>query len=131
MPKGGLLHGHLDAIVDNSFLLQLGLAHPNIHISAPTTLTPLNIKSVLPTFKVLPPDQRSTEGTLSDPGYEPGTWVNAKHARDAFGDEFGGPEGFDSWVLGWMTINPNEAYRTHNSVLKVIVDPFNSYVCKR
>lgn len=119
MPKGGLLHGHVDAMVDNAFLLKLGLSLPNMHISASAALTPSNIKTVLPAFLVLPPEQYSSGISLSDPAYKPGTWINAKHARDTFDDALGGPNGFDAWVLGWMTINPNEAYHTHNSVLKV------------
>lgn len=119
MPKGGLLHGHLDAMVDNSFLLKLGLSLENLYISSPSVLTPENIKTILPTFKYLPPEQRSPNDTLSGPDYVLGTWIVAKSARDNFDVALGGAEGFDAWILGWIGINPNEAYQTHNSVLRV------------
>jgi adenosine deaminase CECR1 len=56
---------------------------------------------------------------LTDPSYEPGTWVSLKNARDHFSEELGGNEGFDKWVIGSTMINPSEAYGTHNTVEKV------------
>lgn len=119
MPKGGLLHGHLDAMVDCSFLLKLAFAQPAIHIRTPTLLTATNMTNVLPEFRGLPSSEFTNSSSLTF-DYVPGTWVNLKQARENFDPALGGPKGFDAWALGVLTINPSEAYGTHNSVLKVI-----------
>lgn len=119
MPKGGLLHGHLDAMVDCSFLLKLALAQPAIHIRTPALLTATNMSNILPEFRGLPSSEFTNSNSLTT-DYVPGTWVNLKQARENFDPKLGGPEGFDAWALGALTINPSEAYGTHNSVLKVL-----------
>lgn len=57
--------------------------------------------------------------SLTDASYEMDAWVSLKNARDNFSNALGGKEGFDQWVIGSMTINPSEAYGTHNTVEKV------------
>ncbi|THH06492.1 hypothetical protein EW145_g4051 [Phellinidium pouzarii] len=133
MPKGGLLHAHLDAMVDVDFLLKLTVAQPAIHIRVPVALTPENIKSVLPEFRGLPANEFTTTSaqSLTASDYVPQTWVNYKRARETFSDELGGPEGFDAWITGTLTINPNEAYGTHNSVLKIWEKFASIFVVKR
>ena len=58
--------------------------------------------------------------SLTDASYELDAWVPLKNARDNFSNALGGKEGFDQWVVGSMTINPSEAYGTHNTVEKVL-----------
>ncbi|KAL5511778.1 hypothetical protein ACEPAH_4996 [Sanghuangporus vaninii] len=118
MPKGGLLHGHLDAMVDASYLLKLALAQPAIHIRTGTILTAENIKTVLPEFQGLPAKEFSDTTSLTQ-NYTPGTWVGLRQARESFDSSLGGPSGFDAWVIGALTINPSEAYGTHNTVSKI------------
>ena len=119
MPKGGLLHLHLGMVVRIDKLLQLGLQYPAMHVrvSAPLTLESLN--TVQPTFRALPEEQWTTHTSLTDPLYEPGSWVPLQNARNNFSDALGGPEGFDRWATDWMIINPSEAYGTHNSPDKI------------
>ena len=120
MPKGALLHAHLDATVDASYLLQLARHHPSMHIRTNEHISPSNVLTNSPEFKPLPKDQFSKAISLTDPSYELGTWVSLKNARANFSEELGGKEGFDKWVVGSMMINPSEAYGTHNTVEKVI-----------
>jgi adenosine deaminase CECR1 len=120
MPKGALLHAHLDATVDMAFLLRLALQHPAMHVRASQRITEASIKSITPQFQPLPPAQFNAIGNLTDEGYQPDQWVCFKVARDSFPTQLGGPEGFDRWVLGALTINPIEAYNTHNTVYKVL-----------
>ena len=54
MPKGGLLHAHLDATVNAAVLLKLALQQPAIHIRVLTRLTADNLKINLPEFGGLP-----------------------------------------------------------------------------
>lgn len=121
MPKGALLHAHLDAMVDRRFLLDVSLKLPLVHIRVPTRVTAENLSLVLPEFLALPESECTSAASLTSVDYEPGTWVNIKTAREAFEPTLGGPAGFDAWLLGTVTINPAEAYGTHNSVLKVVI----------
>ena len=120
MPKGALLHAHLDATVNVNVLLQLALKQPAIHVCASTPINASTIATTLPVFRALPPDQFSNGPGLTDPSYIPNTWVSLRKARDIFDPELGGSRGFDEWVLAALTINPNEAYKTHSTVTKVL-----------
>lgn len=116
MPKGGLLHVHLDATVDVAFLLQLALQQPALHIRTTTPLTPDNITHHLPEFRPLPVSEYGESADIASSTYAPGAWVPLNDARNAFSL---GPQMFDKWILGALTINPMEAYNTHNTVTKV------------
>ena len=120
MPKGALLHSHLDGTVNQEILLRLTLEQPAMHIYAARPLTASNLKSTPPIFKALPANQ-FTRGqvALTNPSYVPESWVDARRARETFAPELGGPEGFDKWIVGALTINPEEAYQTHNTITKV------------
>ncbi|RPD64538.1 Metallo-dependent hydrolase [Lentinus tigrinus ALCF2SS1-7] len=117
MPKGALLHAHLDAMVNARVLLHIALKYPAIHVRTTEKLTAGNVKATLPEFCPLPEREWTSVKSLTGSGYEPGTWVPLTSAREAFG--FGGPEGFDDWVVAALTINPSEAYVTHNTTDKI------------
>jgi len=119
MPKGALLHAHLDAMVNAEFLLKLALKYPVFHVRVHQPLTVANLPTNLPEFRALSEDLFTHSASLTDAGYAIGTWIPIGNARQSFDAEFGGPEGFDKWVLAAMTINPAEAYGTHNTVAKV------------
>lgn len=119
MPKGALLHAHLDATVSASTLLSLASSHPAMHVRASRRITPTTIKSTTPQFRALPAERFNTTGSLTAEGYEGETWVELRVARESFGEEVGGKAGFDKWACAALTINPTEAYETHNTVYKV------------
>ncbi|KAJ7940406.1 hypothetical protein B0H13DRAFT_1937950 [Mycena leptocephala] len=120
MPKGALLHAHLDATVNAEFVLKVALEQPALHVRATEPLSALNISKMLPQFSAIPQEMfTNSDVALTDPSYTPSTWVSLKKARAAFDPALGGPEGFDKWVIGAMTINPSEAYQTHNTVNKI------------
>ncbi|KAF9448874.1 Metallo-dependent hydrolase [Macrolepiota fuliginosa MF-IS2] len=122
MPKGALLHAHLDATVNVSLLYELALKEQAIHVRIPEQLTAANIGSVLPEFRGLPAKSYGLDGiSLTSSAYTPNTWVNIARARETFDTSLGGPEGFDKWVLDAMTIRPDEAYGTHNTVYKAAI----------
>lgn len=120
MPKGALLHAHLDATVNARILLDLALKQPAFHIRTLELLTPTSVLTVLPQFQPLSTAEatQTTARSLTDPNYQPNEWVPLTAARDNFDAALGGPEGFDMWVLGTLMINPREAYETHNTVDK-------------
>ncbi|KAI8982866.1 Metallo-dependent hydrolase [Trametes punicea] len=119
MPKGGLLHAHLDATVRADILLGLALQQPAVHIRVHEPLTPSTLRTILPEFRALPKDEWSTNSSLTDPLYSPGSWVPIQDARNKFSTEMGGSEGFDRWVIDALMINPSEAYGTHNTTAKI------------
>ncbi|KAF8349210.1 hypothetical protein F5887DRAFT_1059483 [Amanita rubescens] len=111
---GALLHAHLDATVDPETLLSLALNHPAIHIRAE------NIKTICPTFKALPQAEYYADGPgVTNQAYTPNTFVTIQKARNTFDSSLGGPKGFDNWICSAMTINPAEAYGTHNTIAKI------------
>ncbi|KAG7092704.1 hypothetical protein E1B28_009034 [Marasmius oreades] len=120
MPKGALLHAHLDGMVNVSILLKLALKYPSIHVRAPKSLTTQNIDAVAPEFLPLPKNEypKSALG-LTETSYQPNSWVPIQVAREQFHPDLGGPQGFDRWVTRALTINPSEAYGTHNTSVKI------------
>ena len=127
MPKGALLHAHLDATVNPEILLNLALQYPVFHVRVnhePLSIS--NLSTNLPEFRALPPDFVSDFSSLTEASYPLGSWVQLAKARDSFA--FGGQEGFDKWVIGALTINPAEAYGTHNTVKKVCLSAVGSNI---
>jgi adenosine deaminase CECR1 len=121
MPKGALLHAHLDGTVNVRLLLKLAYKQPEMHVRVDAKLTPSSLPTTLPEFRALGAALASDvkSHSLTDISYEPGSWVSLLQARENFPQEFGGPDGFDNWVTSALTINPSEAYDTHNTVAKV------------
>ncbi|CAE6417709.1 unnamed protein product [Rhizoctonia solani] len=121
MPKGGLLHAHLDAMCDASFLLKLALDYPIIHIQT-TAAVNGSLPYPLPTFKPLTRaevSQASNNAVPTSQEYAPGSWVAIHRARDGFPEQLGGQEGFDKWILGALTINAEESYVQYNTSAKI------------
>ncbi|KAG7445036.1 Metallo-dependent hydrolase [Guyanagaster necrorhizus] len=122
MPKGALLHAHLDATVNASFLYDLGLQEPSMHVQVPKAINAQTLNTVLPKFKALPAELHNNEAlSLTSPSYIPDSWLSLTQAGEQFDSESGGPDGFNQWVLGCLTINPAEAYGTYNTVTKVVI----------
>jgi len=117
MPKGALLHAHLEGTVDKRYLLELALKEPSIHIRTPCVVTAGNSTTTLPEFIPFKEAQLSQCASVTDVEYPGNSWLPLHQARASF--TLGGPEGFDQWVVGAMSINPVEAYGTHNTVPKV------------
>ncbi|KAG8708768.1 hypothetical protein FRC08_018717 [Ceratobasidium sp. 394] len=119
MPKGALLHGHMDAMHDASFLYNLALEYPNMHIRVPTPITSTSPLPV-PDFEALTPEisaLHEREPSLTSPDYKPGAWVPLTRARQEF--SLGGPKAFDKWIVDSMMINPGEAYVEFNTTAKI------------
>ncbi|KAG8731680.1 hypothetical protein FRC10_001583 [Ceratobasidium sp. 414] len=122
MPKGGLLHGHMDAMCDAAFLYKAALEYPNMHIRISSAITSASTPFPLPQFKALSPEltaQHKNATLLTSTSYEPNSWVPLSTARRDF--QFGGPEAFDKWIIGSMMINPREAYVDYNTSVKGII----------
>lgn len=119
MPKGALLHVHLDLTINGNTLLALALQHASIHICASARVTPDSIKSLEIEFRPLPPSFVPQCISLCLPTYKPGQWIPLRRAREQFDAALGGTQGFDRWVAGCLTINPSDAYVTHNNNIRI------------
>lgn len=119
MPKGALLHVHLELTVDAHSLLRLALPHRSIHIRSPEVITSVNLSSVVPEIKPLDPDFKAEVFSLTDPTYIPASWAPLHCARELFNKDLGGSRGFDKWVTNHMVINASTAYVTHNNNKRV------------
>lgn len=120
MPKGGILHGHMDAMCDASFLYKTALEYPNMHIRVSSPFTSASASFPVPQFKPLSSEataQNASAVDLTSDSYIPESWVPLSTARREF--RFGGPEAFDKWIIGSMTINPREAYVDYNTSVKI------------
>lgn len=121
MPKGALLHAHLEASVDVKFLLKRVLEQDTMYVRASVPLTTLSpTANVLPEFSPFAKSEveLSAVQNLTDPSYD-GGWIPVNVARESFSRELGGPEGFDEWYISSTTISSAEAYKTHNTIEKV------------
>ncbi|KAI0340075.1 Metallo-dependent hydrolase [Trametopsis cervina] len=119
LPKGALLHAHLDATVNAEVLLRLALRHPALHVRTTGLLTTTTISSLLPEFHAFPQSEWSSLTSLTASSYASGTWIPLQTARENFDKTLGGPQGFDKWVISAITISPAEAYKTHNTTAKI------------
>ncbi|KDN33623.1 hypothetical protein RSAG8_13287, partial [Rhizoctonia solani AG-8 WAC10335] len=102
MPKGSLLHLHMEGMGDAKFLLQTALEYPNTHSD------PFGHHIRLAS---------ASSTTIPDLSLSIWSWVPLHKARSEFA--YGGPEAFDKWVVGTMTINPKEAYVECNTSTKI------------
>jgi len=116
---GGILHSHLDSTVDVGFLMNLMLAQPGMHIRTPEPVTKLNFKTLLPEFLQMSPNHVAQANNIVSESYPSNEWVAYKVARDNFSADLGGPSGFDRFIRGTMTIEPNQAYKEYNSHRRV------------
>lgn len=121
MPKGALLHAHLDAMVNVQSLLRLALKHPNIHVRTSGHVSLQNKGTILPEFRPLGSIRQlgADTASITDAEYAPGEWIPLAHARKAWPEYMGGESGFDKWFVDALRISPAEAYHTHNTTVKV------------
>ena len=113
MPKGALLHGHLDAMVDFEHLFGIVFSTPGIHILADQPLTtPAALETASVTFHFR--KQVHTEGNIWNDSYAASTPLLLSQAAEAFPD--GGKEGFLRWLYSRCTISRTDAVAQHHGV---------------
>lgn len=114
MPKGALLHAHLDAMVDFDFLLRELLRTPGMHMSSDRSLSGPDARAdaeVQFRFR----KQETVDGPAPwSPEYKPGTLVLLTKVADEFPD--GGREGFLSWLLSRCTLGTADSHEHHHGI---------------
>ncbi len=107
MPKGALLHAHMDAMVDVDWLLDQALSTPGMHFYASEPLTtPKALKCATALF-VYSPSSPQQSTNVWDAQYTPSTRVPAARAAESFPD--GGRKGFVAWLKDRCTITAGES----------------------
>ncbi|KAI0858155.1 adenosine deaminase-related growth factor [Xylaria cubensis] len=113
MPKGALLHAHLDAMVDFDFLFAVLLETPGIHILSDRPLSdPAALEDAAVRFRFF--KTARTEGDIWNGAYVAQTPLLLTQAADAFPD--GGRPGFLKWLYNRATISRTEAVEQHHGV---------------
>ncbi|KAK8055516.1 adenosine deaminase-related growth factor [Apiospora rasikravindrae] len=113
MPKGSLLHAHIDAMVDFRFLLDVLMKEPGMHISTDMPLTsPRALENATLLFRFF--KTARTKDSLYGKDYAPGTFIRITQAADAFPD--GGREGFLKWLHSRCTLSRTDAVAQHHGV---------------
>ncbi len=111
MPKGALLHAHMDAMVDVDWLLEKALATEGMHLRASEPLcTPSALETASIAFSFAKSAPQTDQNIWSD-RYEPETLIPLKAAVEAFPD--GGRPGFQAWFKDRCTITSNESVSHH------------------
>lgn len=116
MPKGSLLHAHMDAMFDIDFLIDQLFATPGIHISAPKPLiTPQDYDAAPVTFQFSSRSQGNTEKpSIWYDTYEPSTLIPVQNAAASFPKS--GEAGFREWLKSRCMLMPEHSYHHYHGV---------------
>ncbi|KAK7419346.1 hypothetical protein QQZ08_010879 [Neonectria magnoliae] len=113
MPKGALLHAHMDAMVNFDFLLDELLGTPGMHMSSDRPLTTETAREdAILSFRFRHKEQ--TEGSIWDDSYEPERFLLLTKVADEFTD--GGRPGFLKWLKGRCTLSTDDIHEQHHGI---------------
>jgi len=112
MPKGALLHCHLDAMVDQHWLFNEALETEGIHIGASGSLESSADRETQNIFFRFLKTSPASEISLWSGKCKEGTLVPIKTAAETFPD--GGKEGFINWIVSRCTISAEESLHHHH-----------------
>ncbi|KAJ5707774.1 hypothetical protein N7488_007575 [Penicillium malachiteum] len=116
MPKGSLLHAHIDAMFDIDFLLDQAFSTAGMHIAAPAPLlTPEDYETAPFMFRFSSQSHSSSDQpAIWSENYEPSTLIPLQTAASSFPN--GGEAAFRGWVKGRCMIMPEHSYHHHHGV---------------
>ncbi|KUI74389.1 Adenosine deaminase CECR1-A [Cytospora mali] len=116
MPKGSILHAHLDAIVDLDFVFETLLDEPGMHINAPEVHmgTAENRADAVVSFRFFKEPRNSDMSIWDGESYKTGEYVPLKKAAETFPE--GGREGWIRWMKSRTTISETDAVMQHHGV---------------
>ncbi|KAJ4154027.1 hypothetical protein LMH87_010491 [Akanthomyces muscarius] len=113
MPKGSLLHAHLEAMVDFDYLIRELLKLPNIHIASDQPLaSPEAREQGVVTFRYRAKER--VEGSVWSSSYKTNKFLLLTKMADEFPD--GGREGFIKWLAGRCMLHPHDAHYHHHGI---------------
>ncbi|KAK6429683.1 hypothetical protein LTR95_014168 [Oleoguttula sp. CCFEE 5521] len=112
MPKGALLHCHLEAMGDLDWLIEQAFATEGICIAADEPFhTPQALEKAPFIFRHVRDVSTAEAAVMWDPSYIVNDSIPVATAAAAFSD--GGKEGFIKWIKSRVTITPEESLKHH------------------
>lgn len=112
MPKGCLLHAHLDATVEFDFVLEELLKMPNMHMSSDRPLdTPEALENGFPKFRYR--HKEVTDGSIWDKDYTPEKFILLTKCADDFP---GGRAAFLKWLKGRCVLSLSDSHEQHHGI---------------
>ena len=118
MPKGSLLHAHLDAMFDIDFLIDLAFSTSGIHMWAPQPLRSQKDYDEAPFFfrYASRPAEPSgeTPTTIWTEHYQPSTLIDIHTAAASFPN--GGESGFRKWLRSRCVLLPEHSFYHYHGV---------------
>lgn len=113
MPKGALLHAHLDAMVDFDFLLDLLIKTPGMHFSSDRALTTAAAREDAELQFRYRAKER-TDGSPWSEDYESGNFIVLTKAADEFPE--GGRAGFLAWLKSRCVLGLVDSHEHHHGI---------------
>lgn len=116
MPKGSILHAHLDAIVDLGWVFRVLLDEPGMHMAAHEThlATAEARLDALVSFRFFRKERNADLSIWDAKAYRPGEFVPVVKAAESFPD--GGREGWIKWMKSKTTISETDSLEQHHGV---------------
>ncbi|KJX96579.1 adenosine deaminase family protein [Zymoseptoria brevis] len=126
MPKGALLHCHLDAMGAMDWFIETAFSTPGICITSEQSLHTSEALEEQPfVFRFAQQKSMSTGAALWSESYEPNDLIPIATAAETFPN--GGTDGFKKWIKSRVTITPEESISHHmgpHAVWKKFVSTF-------
>ncbi|KAL3496766.1 hypothetical protein BJX62DRAFT_192879 [Aspergillus germanicus] len=120
MPKGCLLHAHVEAMIDIDWLIDQALELPGFFISSPGALAPGECTKWLEPFNFHyrpgTSQDQAAGVNIWEAGYPPNQFVAVVDAARTYP---GGVEAFKAWAISRMTINEEEALEHHHGIADI------------
>ncbi|KAL4954323.1 hypothetical protein BDW69DRAFT_163337 [Aspergillus filifer] len=116
MPKGCLLHAHMEAMVDIDWMIDQALEIPGFSIMSPVALCPGTGSKWSEPFEFLyQPGAHDEKESVNiwQSNYTPSKPVSVKAAAEMYP---GGVTAFREWAVSRMTINEEEALQHHHGI---------------
>ncbi|THC91156.1 hypothetical protein EYZ11_009387 [Aspergillus tanneri] len=124
MPKGSLLHAHMDTMLDADFIVNQAFTTAGIHICAPSALVTQKDFEEAPFFFQY--SSRSTESENEPPlwtsNYKPQTLIPLQKAASSFPN--GSEAGFRNWLTSRCIVIPEISGRHQNCRANKIWDVY-------
>jgi adenosine deaminase CECR1 len=113
MPKGCLLHAHMDAMVDFDFILDELLKTPGMHMSSNVSLKTYEAREdAVLRFRFRAKER--VDGSIWDEAYEGGSFLLLTKVADEFPE--GGRPGFLKWLKSRCTLSLVDSHEQHHGV---------------
>lgn len=113
MPKGALLHAHMDAMVNFDYILAELMKMPGMHMCAERPLTTTEAKGTAElVFRYRAEEQ--TDANVWGDDYEAGKFELLTKVADEFPD--GGREGFMVWLKSRCTLHLSDNHEHHHGI---------------